>query len=261
MRRRAGWVVLCLGLGISPVEAQSDSSGADAPVVSFLTRAALRLSAEHLGSADPRFVWDTNFGGEIDLIDYGAGRATFVANYQAMLGEELRAFDPNQGNYILALSASGRLPRVELALVFHHESRHLSDRPKVQPVDWNMLGGRAEAALVRGGTRLDLRADLRGVVQRSYVDYQWELDTGLRGAHRLHAGVLAIGAGGLRLIGVDGTRGRGTQTGYRGEGGVRFEGRGAAAELFAAIERRIDPYQLEFATVTWAIAGFRLLTR
>jgi hypothetical protein len=60
---------------------------------------------------------------------------------------------------------------------------------------------------------------------------------------------------------VDGSRDRGRQHGYRGEAGVRLEGRGGAAELFAALERRIDPYQLEFGTVTWAMAGFRLLTR
>ncbi len=43
------------------------------------------------------FVWDTNFGGELDVIDYRTGRATFVANYQAILGDEFRHFDPNQG--------------------------------------------------------------------------------------------------------------------------------------------------------------------
>ena len=48
------------------------------------------------------FVWDTNFGGELDVVDYGTGRATFVANYQAILGDEFRHFDPNQGNYILS---------------------------------------------------------------------------------------------------------------------------------------------------------------
>ena len=61
---------------------------------------------EHLFSEDPRFVWDANFGGELDMVDYGRGRATFVANYQTILGSEFRAFDPNQGNYILEGSTS-----------------------------------------------------------------------------------------------------------------------------------------------------------
>ena len=59
-------------------------------------------------SDDPRFVWDTNFGGELDFVDYGLGRTTFAANYEAVLGEEFRRFDPNQGNYLLDLSTSAR---------------------------------------------------------------------------------------------------------------------------------------------------------
>ena len=55
---------------------------------------------------DPRYVWDADFGGELDIVDYGAGRVTFEANYQVVLGEEIRSFDPNQGNYILAGLAS-----------------------------------------------------------------------------------------------------------------------------------------------------------
>jgi hypothetical protein len=39
---------------------------------------------------------------------------------------------------------------------------------------------------------------------------------------------------------------------------MRIDGRGAALELFIAAERRIDPFQLEFSTVTWMTAGFRI---
>ena len=73
--------------------------------------------------------------------------------------------------------------------------------------------------------------------------------------------VAFVSAGDIRLLGVDGTRNRGTQTGIRGEGGVRLEGRGAAVELFVAGERRVDPYPLEFGDATWFTAGFRLLSR
>ena len=64
-----------------------------------------------------------------------------------------------------------------------------------------------------------------------------------------------------RYLGVDDTRERGNQVGYRAEGGVRLEGSGAAVELFIAGERRIDPYPLEFGTATWFSAGFRLMSR
>jgi len=63
------------------------------------------------------------------------------------------------------------------------------------------------------------------------------------------------------VLGLDGSRGRGTQYGARGEGGVRLEGRGAVVELFVAVERRIDPYQLDFSTGSWATTGFRLVSR
>jgi hypothetical protein len=64
-----------------------------------------------------------------------------------------------------------------------------------------------------------------------------------------------------RIVGVDGSRDRGTQAGYLAEGGVRFEGNGGAMELFVAAERRIDPFPVEFGTANWLKAGFRLLSR
>ena len=68
--------------------------------------------------------------------------------------EEFRQFDPNQGNYTLEGSGSVRAGPIEVAGVFHHVSRHLSDRPKRFPVDWNMIGGRIRAATARGRSEL-----------------------------------------------------------------------------------------------------------
>jgi hypothetical protein len=231
--------------------------------VEFVPRVAFHLAAEQLFGVeeDKRLRWDTNFGGELDLVDYGAGRLTFFTNYQAVLGVELRRFDPNQGNYILEGALSARLPHVELAGVFYHQSRHLIDRPKEFPIDWNMLGVRARSTFLLGPVHMDARADVRGVVQHSYVDYRWEVDGRVRGDRLLRPGVGVMFAGSLRHLGVDGTRERGGQTGVRGEGGVRFEGGAGAIELFLAAERRIDPYPLEFGTASWVSAGFRLLSR
>ena len=236
-------------------------AAAQTPSVDILTRYSFHLNAEHLSGTDPLFVWDANFGGELDLVDYGAGRATFVANYQAILGEQLRRFDPNQGNYILGASVSGRAAGVEIAGVFHHESRHLSDRVKRQPVDWNMAGARISTSRTGGRVRVDVRADVRGVVQKSFVDYRWEVDSEARSRVTLRDRLALVAAGGVRVIGVDGSRSRGTQNGFRGEAGLRVEGSGAAVELFVAGERRIDPYPLEFSTASWITTGFRLLSR
>jgi hypothetical protein len=229
--------------------------------VSVLTRFAFHFGGEHLSHDDPRYVWDANYGGEVDLVDYVSGRTTFYANYQVILGDELRAFDPNQGNYTLGARVSARLPGVEAALVFHHESRHLSDRVKQDPVDWNMIGARAATELQWKQAFFEGHIDARGVVQHSFVDYRWEVDSGLRARYPAGSRLAMVAEGQLRVLGVDGSGSRGTQTGARAEGGVRLEGRGAAVELFAAVERRIDPYPLELSTVRWFSAGFRLANR
>jgi hypothetical protein len=216
---------------------------------------------DYLVEDDPRFVWDARFGGELDFIDFGRGRVTFVGEYEVLLGEQFRMFDPNQGNYTLGGSLSARLRGVEIAGVFHHVSRHLSDRPKRQAIDWNMAGARVRGGFSRGRTEVESRMDVRGVVQHSYVDYQWEVDAATRAQVRLAPRAAAVIGGGIRVLGVDATRGRSTQYGARGEGGVRLEGQAANVELLVAVERRIDPYQLEFSTGSWVTAGFRLLSR
>jgi hypothetical protein len=242
--------------GAAPALAQTPPSAS--PTVEFFSRFDFHVSMERLVSDDPRFVWDAQFGGELDMLDFGSGRATFVANYQTILGSEFRAFDPNQGNYILEGSISRRAGVVEAAGVFHHVSRHLSDRPKRFPIDWNMIGGRIAGSATRGRTALRGRADIRAVVQNTYVDYRWELDAGVAARVAFRPRVAFVSSAGVRVVGVDGSRDRGTQYGYRGEGGVRLDGRGAALQLFVAAERRIDPYQLEFSTATWATVGFRI---
>jgi hypothetical protein len=256
------WCALFLACTGSVAAAQPAApSGAADQSVQFLSRVALKLSGEHLSSDDPRFVWDTQFGGEIDVVDYGRGRGTFMGNYQAILGEELRKFDPNQGNYELVYSMSLRLEAYEVAAVFYHQSRHLSDRVKRGAVDWNMLGGRVARTWHAGDGQVAWRADLRKSLLTSFVDYTWELDTRLRAQRPLASHLELFGGGGLRVLGVDGTRDRGTQAGYRGEGGVSVTGKAGALELFVAVERRVDPYQLQFYTADWLIAGFRLVSR
>jgi hypothetical protein len=257
-------VALAVMAAALPAAAQSTSSPSPNTAserVEFLPRAQFQMGIEHLSGDDEQFVWDGNFGGAIDFVDWGRGRATFVANYQVVMGEEFKAFDPNQGNYILALSGSARLAGLELTGVFHHESRHLADRPKRQPVDWNMVGGRIQKTTTLGAMFLDAQADVRGVVQKSFVDYSWEVDGRIRGDYILRPGVGVLASGRLRWLGVDGSRDRGTQTGARGEVGVRIDGSAGAVELFVAVERRVDPYPLAFGTEQWFTVGFRLLNR
>ena len=57
---------------------------------------------------DDRFVWDTHFGGGLDVVDFVSGRINVLIDYEAVLGRQIRAFDPNQGNYALEGSVSRR---------------------------------------------------------------------------------------------------------------------------------------------------------
>jgi len=219
------------------------------------------LTAEHLSHDDPRYVWDMNYGGELDLFGYRSTRLTFVANYQAGLGEEFHPFDPNQGNYTIDGVLSTRVKGFYVAGVFHHLSRHLADRPKRPPVDWNMFGGRVGAVFNRNGTDVEARVDLLGAILKTNVDYNWEMHAGLRVHHHVYGTFGLIGSATLREITTNGLGNRGTQTGGRLEAGVRLNGRGAAIELFIGIERRLDADPIDRLPKRWTVAGFRLLSR
>ena len=169
MRVRAACLLLMLA-AVHPAAAQTPTQTS----VTFVPRYEFHLGAERLAQSDPRFVWDTNFGGSIDFVDYGLGRTTFTANYEAVLGQEFRTFDPNQGNYLLDLSSSVRAGGVEVAGMLHHTSRHLSDRPKRFPVDWNMLGVTLRHETRHGALTLVTGGDVMRTILKSYVDYDWE---------------------------------------------------------------------------------------
>jgi hypothetical protein len=244
---------LALMAGASPAAAQN--------AVLFFPRFDFRMGADHLSGDDARFVWDANFGGEMDFVDYGRGRMTFAANYEAVLGEQFRRFDVNQGHYLLDYSTSLRVHGVEVVALFHHTSRHLSDRFKRDPVDWNMLGARVRHAASRGAMQIRTQGDVLGVLLKSNVDYNWEVNGGVSIRVPLRPRISAISAGSARLVGVDGTRRRGTQHGARGEAGLRFEGQGGAIEVIVAAERRIDAFPLENSAMSWFSAGFRFVSR
>jgi hypothetical protein len=229
--------------------------------VAFLSRFAVHLEASHLVHDSERYVWDAEYAGEVDVLDYVKGRITLFATYHVVLGEQFQLFDPNQGNYVLGAMGSVRAGAVEVAGVFYHQSRHLSDRVRPFGVDWNMMGARVTYPVRLRGTSLEPSVDVRGVTQHSFVDYRWEIDAYLRARRPLRGALSLVGEGNVRRLGTDGTANRGTQTGARGEAAVRFEGRRAAVELFVAVERRIDPFPLERGIERWASAGFRLSTR
>ena len=257
-------ISLLLLAAAPPAAAQNTQSSPPAPVqpgdVEFLSRFDYFVGMDHLFTEDPRFVWDAHFGGELDMVDYGYGRATFRAVYQTILGSQFRAFDPNQGNYTLEALGSARLGKVELGGILHHTSRHVSDRAKRFAVDWNMLGAQLAYAGGDGRTYVQSRARLFKVIAHSFVDYTWRADVDYALRYRLAPRVSAIGGTALNLTGTDEEiAGRGLQKGGRLEGGIRLDGVEGALELFVALERRIDAFPTERRAGTWALGGFRLV--
>lgn len=241
---------------------------AAAPRFELLPDYDFHLSAALLTSPDKRFDWDANFGGEVDLVDYGRGRANFTANYNVVLGHELRNFDPNQGNYVLELSASRRFRYAELHGRFQHTSRHLADRPKTAPIDWNALGVRVTRDDRRSGVRLKEAASLERVIKRSFVDYTWLFGAETSARFDRRGKTTAIGpmepivAGRLEIRGADREiANRGAQVGFYAEAGARIDGRKGAMELFGGLERRIDASPFGRTPKTWVMFGFRLVNR
>jgi len=234
------------------------------PGPDFLPRTEFHLSANALmlPTADQQFSWDAYFGGDVDVFDYVFGRTSVLADYHAVLGDEYRPFDPNQAYYALEVSSSYRVRETEVAFVFHHVSRHISDRPKQFAIAWNVAGARVLRRVAAKGFTLDIRADAGAIVQHSYVDYKWTANTDLMFRHPFNSrvGVFVHLSG--EVFGVDGSvPDRDTQTGGLAEAGLRINGRAGALELFAGGERRLDADPFDRQTRRWGVAGFRLLSR
>jgi hypothetical protein len=277
-------LIVCVLLARAAVAAAQQPLIAPAPPApEFFTRFDFHLTAAWLGDSPPpaptvpplsgpaaaayaaahRYSFDTHWGGSLDFFDYVIGRTGFIIDYEALIGDEFRLFDPNQAIYTLEVSSSVRLgPDAEVAGIFHHVSRHLSDRANRQAVAWNAAGVRVLKQYSRQTTTLDVDAELTRVVARAFVDYNWIGELGLSLRHPLNRRVALFAQGAGRLFTVDGSvPNRGTQTGGVAEVGVRLAGTGGVLELFAGVEKRVDAYELEREPERWVLAGFRLLNR
>ncbi len=249
------------GLGVGCCIVSLLLSSATAHAQEWFPRFDFRLDGEYATSGDPRFNWFFDFGGDIDVVRHDTVRAVFLASYEAIAGEQFRRFDVNQGTYVLEGALLFEVAGVELGPVWHHVSRHLSDRPKRFPIDWNMISLRVRNAHTSGRLDASWRADARATVTKAFVDYRWEFEADGAVGYRLTSRFDVTAANTWRLVGVDGSRGRGTQLEGRVEGGVRMRGQAAAAELFIGAQRRIDPHAIEFGTASWFLAGLRLTSR
>lgn len=232
----------------------------------FLTNFNYHLALEAFSGDDPEFRWDADFGGDFDIVGTPTVRVNALFNYEAILGEEFQPFDPNQGNYVIEVVGGRRWGRTEAAVVFHHTSRHLGDRPKTFGVAWNLLGAQLTWTSVSERRTWQVQGRAAAAVMTDAVDYTGEFSanalyvrhSGGRADLVSRAAVLArtTDAGGSFL-----TAPRSTQVGARGEAGVRVLGRRAVLEIVAGVERRVDAAALFPRGKTWAVLAARIMTR
>ena len=255
-------LVAWLFLAASPLASAQEPLSVPPASVSFIPRYDWNMSAAFLAEPDPRFTWDTRWKGDFDLLSVPKGRGTFLIDYQALCGSDYRPFDPYQGNYLLEGSGSVFAGTTEIAGVFSHMSRHLSDRPKRGAVADNSLGPRILRRFGDARQSVDLRVDVRKVVVRSYEDYTWIEDVDVVLRRRLSPRFSLYGRGYGRLIQVDASvAGREQQKGGRVEVGVKVHGSGGAMEVFGGGEQVIDADPLDRTPRDWAFVGVRMLAR
>lgn len=260
-RRAIALVVLALGL---PGRAQAQSASAsivDPPAApTFVSRSAFDVSFAHLTSDDPRFVWAARVTADVDVVDYVRGRVRFWGEYEGVLGSERRLLDLNHENFIVEGSSSWRVRSSELSAVFHHVSRHLSDRPNENVVAWNTLGIRATHALTARGTRYQGYLEATNVLQHTYVDYAWTSTLRVDVDRPLSSRTSFVAMGTGSLVGIDSSRStRDRQCGARFESGILLKGHAGGAEFYAAYERRIDAYPLARQRARFWEVGFKLV--
>jgi len=244
----------------APATTSAQSTAAPVSGVTFLPRAHFYFLWGSWHTSDPRFSWDGMMGASFDLVGYPRGRLNFSADYEAVLGSELRPFELNHENFHLDASASYRIGHAELAGAFHHVSRHLVDRANPNIVAWNVLDLRARRLFELGRSTLDAELAWGKVLQRTYVDYTWTSDLSLRWRRTLTDRLGWYAAGSGHLVGVDEEKlGRERQCGGRIEAGLHLSGSAAGLELFAGYERRIDGYPLDRTRIRAFTLGFRLL--
>ena len=259
-------ITLCMVPWPSAARAQTSSAASTArqtPATrGFLTHFNFHLNAARLISSDDRLVWDTDFGGDLDFADLRYFRVNLLVNFEGIIGEQLRAIDPNQGNYTVDASVWWRtfVPDAELGVTFHHVSRHLIDRDKEFAIAWNMVGFQYVSPLRIGGWDLDIGYRALKVLQRSFVDYTAEVGGSIQAVRVVHPRVSLTVDGELTLVAVDRSEhSRDHQLGGRFEIGIRFPGGDGVGELFIAREQRIDAAPLDLGPTTFTMLGFRFL--
>jgi hypothetical protein len=232
------------------------SSGA----AELLPEVSVHLRAARYLPARTDFHWQGWIGAGAGLVRVGGTTAYFTSDVETNIGDTLRAFEANQANYHLEAGFRQRVGAGAATLFFHHVSRHYVDRPKVQAVDWNVLGVRAGWPVRTGRRPVRATASLGRATLASLVGYRWEA-TAEVDAEPARIGSAAVFArAGVRAVSIDPDPllDRGGFADFSMEGGARWARDGRTLDLFAAIERRNDVYLEIPGRQDRALLGFRI---
>lgn len=260
-RARLAAVAVLVGLatgGSAAAQAVPRERAVPAPPPGWLTSAFFHLAIESLLPPADAFAWNTELGGDVDLLDFGAGRINVLVHYEALLGDQLQRFDPNQSLYTLQAMGTVRRGDAEVGAFLHHVSRHLGDRAKNFQINWNDVGAQYAWRGEREGWLVEATGRASWVVTRQLVDYRALADGELRASHAVHPRVSVVGRAVLARVFTTGSGARGDQIGYRGELGVRLRGSRASTELFVGGEQRVDAAPLDPGPRRWLLLGWRL---
>jgi hypothetical protein len=219
----------------------------------------VRLQGARYAPTDVDLHWDGWIGAGVSFVRANRATFSFQGDVETIAGNTRRAFDAAQVNYHLEPSLRVDLGKArEVALFYHHVSRHEIDKTKPEAVDWNILGIRGSADLPR--LPLRVMGSIGKVVQESLVGYEWEF------VGRVEADALRRPWGAAYVV----TLGRGVLTesspafprdgflDFLLEGGVRWQRQERTAQLWVAYEHRNDVLVARPGYMDRALFGFRL---
>ncbi|MBP6703281.1 MAG: hypothetical protein KA385_07215 [Vicinamibacteria bacterium] len=229
--------------------------------VRFLPFMAPQLEAARYSDANEEFAWVGWIGAKVDFVEKGKWSAYLNANVETILGHRIRSFEAVQANYSLEVGAHRDVGRGRVSPFFHHVSRHVQDRDKVQAVDWNFLGVRYDspwpATWGRGGA-FSGSFGLATLTSGVHYDFEARLAGDIDVVRKDNRAVFVLAA--LRHVGAESTANfpRESVTDVRIEAGVRRWTETSQFALFVAYQRRADALIPQALVTSRALFGFRI---
>ncbi len=211
--------------------------------------------------ANEEFAWVGWIGATADLVEKGKWSGYFTPDVETVLGHRIRSFEAVQANYSLELGARRELGQGRVTGFFHHISRHVQDRTKIQVIDWNFLGvSYANALPERWNRRGGYAASLGVATLSSGVEYKWEAraSVDLDVARKENRALFMLAD--VRYVNAEPTPGfaRGSFADFRAEAGFRTFQASSQFALFVAYEHRNDARIPSALVIDRALFGFRI---